>query len=124
MFMFLIQICHSFTFSKPIETHLLHYVSHLVSKSLPDLLDNYEFLLRCSASLRAALEDQLNLYVFERENRELQNWLFSLKTLAESEDFGQDLEDVEGMYDAGWMTQSGLFPCFHYTGKIKCSSSI
>nr|XP_029543639.1 spectrin beta chain, non-erythrocytic 5 [Oncorhynchus nerka] len=75
--------------------HCGHPNSHLVSKSLPDVLGEYESLLRVSGSRRAALEDQLNLYVFEREARELQNWLCSRKTLAESEDFGQDLEDVE-----------------------------
>ena len=74
---------------------LSFHVSHLVSKSLPDVLGEYESLLRVSGSRRAALEDQLNLYVFEREARELQNWLCSRKTLAEAEDFGQDLEDVE-----------------------------
>ncbi|KAJ7990930.1 hypothetical protein DPEC_G00291990 [Dallia pectoralis] len=75
--------------------HCGHPNSHLVSKSLPDVLEDYESLLCLSASRRTALEDQLNLYVFEREARELQNWLCSCKTLAESEDFGQDLEDVE-----------------------------
>lgn len=85
------------------ETQLSHYVSHLVSKSLPDLLDDYEFLLRRSASWRAALEDRLNFYVFETENKELQNWIFSLKTLAESKDFVQDLEDVEVcLMQSGW----------------------
>ncbi|KAL0969732.1 hypothetical protein UPYG_G00231540 [Umbra pygmaea] len=75
--------------------HCGHPNSHLVSKSLPEVLDEYESLRQLSASRRAALEDQLNLYVFEREARELQNWLCSRKTLAESEDYGQDLEDVE-----------------------------
>ncbi|XP_010891275.2 spectrin beta chain, non-erythrocytic 5 isoform X2 [Esox lucius] len=75
--------------------HCGHPNSHLVSKSLPDVLEDYESLLCLSASRRAALEDQLNLYVFEREARELQNWLCSRKTLAGSEDYGQDLEGVE-----------------------------
>ncbi|KAM6973270.1 spectrin beta chain, non-erythrocytic 5 [Aplochiton taeniatus] len=72
-----------------------HPNSHLVSKSLPDVLDQYESLLCLSASRRASLQEQLSLYVFEREARELHTWLNSRKTLAESEDFGQDLEDVE-----------------------------
>lgn len=70
-------------------------VSHLVSESLPAVLEHFETLLRLSASRRAALEDQLRLYVFEREAKELQTWLSSRKTVAESEDCGQDLEDVE-----------------------------
>ncbi|CAK6979040.1 spectrin beta chain%2C non-erythrocytic 5 [Scomber scombrus] len=75
--------------------HLRHPNSHLVSQSLPDVLDHFENLLRLSASRRAALEDQLRLYVFEREAKELQTWLTSKKTVADSEDSGQDLEDVE-----------------------------
>lgn len=55
----------------------------------------YGALLELSSDYRAALEDQYNLYVFEREIRDFQSWLMSKKTLAESDDFGQDLEDVE-----------------------------
>ncbi|GLD71857.1 spectrin beta chain, non-erythrocytic 2, partial [Lates japonicus] len=75
--------------------HLGHPNSHLVSDSLPAVLERFETLLRLSASRRAALEDQLRLYVFEREAKELQTWLNSKKSVAESEDCGQDLEDVE-----------------------------
>lgn len=70
-------------------------LSPLVSQSLPAVLEHFEALLRLSASRRAALEDQLRLYVFEREAKELQTWLTSKKTVADSEDSGQDLEDVE-----------------------------
>lgn len=55
----------------------------------------YETLLELSSDYRAALEDQYNLYVFERETRDFRSWLMSQKTLAESDDFGKDLEDVE-----------------------------
>ncbi|XP_039992754.1 spectrin beta chain, non-erythrocytic 5 isoform X2 [Xiphias gladius] len=72
-----------------------HPNSYLVSDSLPAVLERFETLLRLSASRRAALEDQLHLYLFEREAKELQTWLTSKKTVAESEDWGQDLEDVE-----------------------------
>ncbi|XP_071354370.1 spectrin beta chain, non-erythrocytic 5 [Trachinotus anak] len=75
--------------------HLGHPNSHLVSDSLPAVLQRFETLLRLSATRRAALEDQLRLYVFEREAKELQTWLTSKKTVAESDDCGQDLEDVE-----------------------------
>ncbi|XP_070699072.1 spectrin beta chain, non-erythrocytic 5 [Pempheris klunzingeri] len=75
--------------------HLGHPNSHLVGDSLPALLEHFETLLRLSAARRAALEDQLRLYVFEREAKELQTWLTSKKTVAESKDCGQDLEDVE-----------------------------
>lgn len=70
-------------------------LSHLVSEALPAVLKHFETLLRLSASRRAALEDQLRLYVFEREATELQTWLTSKKAMAESQDCGQDLEDVE-----------------------------
>lgn len=67
----------------------------MVSEALPAVLEHFETLLRLSASRRAALEDQLRLYAFEREARELQTWLTSKKAVAESQDCGQDLEDVE-----------------------------
>lgn len=70
-------------------------LSHLVRESLPGVLERFETLLRLSAARRAALEDQLRLYVYEREAKELQTWLTSKKTVAESKDCGQDLEDVE-----------------------------
>ncbi|XP_029899947.1 spectrin beta chain, non-erythrocytic 5 isoform X2 [Myripristis murdjan] len=75
--------------------HLGHPDSHLVAQSLPDVLEHYQALLRLCAAHRAALEDQLRLYVFEREAKELQTWLTSKKVAAESKDCGQDLEDVE-----------------------------
>lgn len=70
-------------------------LSHLVSGSLPSVLEQFETLLRLSTTRRTALEDQLRLYVFEREATELQTWLTSKRTVAESKDCGQDLEDVE-----------------------------
>ncbi|KAM8913952.1 spectrin beta chain, non-erythrocytic 5 isoform 3-T3 [Spinachia spinachia] len=72
-----------------------HPNSHLVSECLPGVPEGLENLIRLSATRRAALEDQLGLFVFEREANELQTWLTSKKTLAESMDCGQDLEDVE-----------------------------
>uniref|UniRef100_A0A3P8T408 Spectrin, beta, non-erythrocytic 5 n=1 Tax=Amphiprion percula TaxID=161767 RepID=A0A3P8T408_AMPPE len=75
--------------------HLRHPDSRLVSDSLPTVLKKFECLLKLFASRRAALEDQLRLYVYEREAKELQTWLTSRRTVAESEDCGQDLEDVE-----------------------------
>ncbi|XP_060938197.1 spectrin beta chain, non-erythrocytic 2 [Limanda limanda] len=75
--------------------HLGHPHSHLVSDALPVVLERFETTLRLSSARRVALEDQLRLYVFEREAKELETWLTSKKTGAESEDCGQDLEDVE-----------------------------
>ncbi|XP_029317025.1 LOW QUALITY PROTEIN: spectrin beta chain, non-erythrocytic 5 [Cottoperca gobio] len=75
--------------------HLGHPNSHLVSESLQGVLELFETLVRLSSTRRAALEDQLRLYVFEREAKELQTWLTSKKAVAESKDCGQDLEAVE-----------------------------
>ncbi|XP_069573815.1 spectrin beta chain, non-erythrocytic 5 [Brachyistius frenatus] len=75
--------------------HLGHPNCRLICDSLPAVFKHFETLLKLSASRRAALEDQLRLYVFEREAKELQTWLTSKRTVAESEDCGQDLEDVE-----------------------------
>ncbi|KAK2878694.1 hypothetical protein Q8A67_019485 [Cirrhinus molitorella] len=74
-----------------------HPNSHLVSKSLEDMHGGFETLLQLSAQRRTELENQYNLYVFAREAKELQNWLLSRKTTAESDDFGQDLEGVEAL---------------------------
>ncbi|KAI2654409.1 Spectrin beta chain, non-erythrocytic 5 [Labeo rohita] len=66
-------------------------------KSLEDMHGGFETLLQLSAQRRKELENQYNLYVFEREAKDLQNWLLSRKTTAESDDFGQDLEGVEAL---------------------------
>lgn len=55
----------------------------------------FETLLQLSGDRRTELENQYNFYIFEREARDLQTWLLSRKTIAESDDFGQDLEGVE-----------------------------
>lgn len=70
-------------------------LSDLVSDALPLVLQRFEGLVRLSLERRAALEEQLRLHVFEREAKELQTWLTSKKTVVESKDCGQDLEDVE-----------------------------
>ncbi|KAL2098982.1 hypothetical protein ACEWY4_005462 [Coilia grayii] len=72
-----------------------HPNSHLVSKSLEEAVDQFQSLRWLSAERRTGLQDQLHLYVFEREARELQEWLHTQIALAQSQDYGQDLEDVE-----------------------------
>ena len=66
-----------------------------MSKSLADVLEQFQSLQKLCAERRAGLQDQLHLYVFEREARELQDWLLTRIAQAQSEDYGQDLEDVE-----------------------------
>lgn len=77
------------------EHFLLLCCSPLVAKCLPAILERLQTHLRLSSARRSALENQLRLYVFEREAKELQTWLSIKKTAAESKDCGQDLEDVE-----------------------------
>lgn len=79
---------------------LCFFLSHLVAERLPDAVRRFDALLNLSSARRTALEQQLRLYVFEREAKELQTWLTSKMVLVESEDFGQDLEDVEVLSSA------------------------
>ncbi|XP_066550797.1 spectrin beta chain, non-erythrocytic 5 [Amia ocellicauda] len=72
-----------------------HPNSHLVTENLQPAVQQYQSLLQLSADQRASLEEQCRLYVFEREARDFSNWISMQKNLAESEEYGQDLEDVE-----------------------------
>ncbi|KAJ8287365.1 hypothetical protein COCON_G00000240 [Conger conger] len=72
-----------------------HPNSVLVRDALDVAVDQYHALLQLSEDRRASLEDRFQLYVFEREARELQTWISARRTLAESQEYGQDLEDVE-----------------------------
>ncbi|XP_076156260.1 spectrin beta chain, non-erythrocytic 5 [Alosa pseudoharengus] len=72
-----------------------HPNSPLVSKGLADVVEQFKALRQLSATRRTALQDQLHLYVFEREAQELQAWFHTRIAQAQLQDFGQDLEDVE-----------------------------
>ncbi|XP_061631327.1 spectrin beta chain, non-erythrocytic 5 isoform X2 [Phyllopteryx taeniolatus] len=74
---------------------LQHPNSHAVSECLPLVSDLFETIERLSVSRRSALEEQLRVFVFHREAQELQTWLDSRKAAVDSQDCGQDLEDVE-----------------------------
>ncbi|XP_066510159.1 spectrin beta chain, non-erythrocytic 5 [Hoplias malabaricus] len=74
-----------------------HPSSDTVGRSVTDLDKRFKSLLKLSSERRAVLEDQYNFYVFERETRDLQSWFLSRKNLAESDEYGQDLEDVEAL---------------------------
>uniref|UniRef100_A0A8C4TAI1 Spectrin, beta, non-erythrocytic 5 n=1 Tax=Erpetoichthys calabaricus TaxID=27687 RepID=A0A8C4TAI1_ERPCA len=69
--------------------------SPLVSEQLHSFLDQYEILLQLFKDRRALLEEQKWIYQFDREAQEFCSWAIAKKSLAESEDYGQDLEDVE-----------------------------
>ncbi|XP_062379447.1 spectrin beta chain, non-erythrocytic 5 [Sardina pilchardus] len=72
-----------------------HPNSPLVSTGLAAVEKQFQALQQLSATRRTALQDQLHLYVFEREAQELQAWFHTRIAQAQSQDFGQDLEDVE-----------------------------
>ncbi|TRY84982.1 hypothetical protein DNTS_028857 [Danionella cerebrum] len=77
-----------------------HPKSQLVTKSYEDMKAEFETLLQLSAERRAELENQYNFYIYEREAIDLQNWLLSRRTIAESDECGQDLEGVEALQKA------------------------
>ncbi|XP_067847252.1 spectrin beta chain, non-erythrocytic 5 [Heptranchias perlo] len=72
-----------------------HPDRHTILKRLQDVESEYEVLLRLAETLRTKLVDQYQLYQFEREVQEVSTWLSSKQRLADSNDYGQDLEDVE-----------------------------
>ncbi|XP_053700420.1 spectrin beta chain, non-erythrocytic 5 [Synchiropus splendidus] len=75
--------------------NLRHPSSHLVAESLPGVTKHVEALRRLSGARRAELEDKLRLFEFDRQAKELQSWLTTKMSAVQSEDCGQDLEDVE-----------------------------
>ncbi|KAM8834261.1 LOW QUALITY PROTEIN: spectrin beta chain, non-erythrocytic 5 [Synchiropus picturatus] len=75
--------------------NLRHPSSHLVAESLPGVTKHVEALRRLSGARRAELEDKLHLFEFDRQAKELQSWLTTKMSAVQSEDCGQDLEDVE-----------------------------
>ncbi|XP_038646180.1 spectrin beta chain, non-erythrocytic 5 [Scyliorhinus canicula] len=72
-----------------------HPDRHTILKRLQDVETEYEALLRLAETRQRKLVDQYQLYHFEREVQEVTTWLSSKQRLADSLDYGQDLEDVE-----------------------------
>ncbi|XP_065259867.1 spectrin beta chain, non-erythrocytic 5 [Emys orbicularis] len=62
---------------------------------LQAVLANYKSLLQRAETQRRRLQEQYQLYQFEREIQLVDAWLSSRQAVAESDDYGQDLEDVE-----------------------------
>uniref|UniRef100_A0A452IK20 Calponin-homology (CH) domain-containing protein n=1 Tax=Gopherus agassizii TaxID=38772 RepID=A0A452IK20_9SAUR len=62
---------------------------------LQAVLENYKSLLQRAETQRRHLQEQYQLYQFEREIQLVDAWLSSRQAVAESDDYGQDLEDVE-----------------------------
>ncbi|XP_032649741.2 spectrin beta chain, non-erythrocytic 5 [Chelonoidis abingdonii] len=62
---------------------------------LQAVLENYKSLLQRAETQRRHLQEQYQLYQFEKEIQLVDAWLSSRQAVAESDDYGQDLEDVE-----------------------------
>ncbi|XP_069769221.1 spectrin beta chain, non-erythrocytic 5-like [Narcine bancroftii] len=72
-----------------------HPERHTIMKRLQDVESEYETLLLLTETLRKTLLDRYKLYHFEQEVQEIATWLSSKQRLADSQEYGQDLEDVE-----------------------------
>lgn len=74
---------------------LLILCSSVILSKLQGILADYQSLLQKSDTQRKRLQEQFQLYQFEREFQLVDAWLSSKLSLAESDDYGQDLDDVE-----------------------------
>lgn len=80
-----------------IKTYLLILVlcSPTILSKLQGILADYQSLLQKAETQRKRLQEQFQLYQFEREFQLVDAWLSSKQSVAESDDYGQDLGDVE-----------------------------
>ncbi|XP_061467332.1 spectrin beta chain, non-erythrocytic 5 [Rhineura floridana] len=69
--------------------------SSVILPKLQAILEEYLSLLQRAESQRKALQEQSQLHQYEREIRLVDAWLSSKQSVAESDNYGQDLEDVE-----------------------------
>lgn len=74
---------------------LLILCSSVILSKLQGILADYQALLQKSDTQRKRLQEQFQLYQFEREFQLVDAWLSSKLSVAESDDYGQDLDDVE-----------------------------
>ncbi|NXY15062.1 SPTN5 protein, partial [Atrichornis clamosus] len=69
--------------------------SSVILSKLQGILADYRSLLQKCETQRKRLQEQFQLYQFEREFQLVDAWLSSKQSVAESDDYGQDLDDVE-----------------------------
>ncbi|NXL58532.1 SPTN5 protein, partial [Chordeiles acutipennis] len=69
--------------------------SPAILSKLQGILADYQSLLQKAETQRKRLQEQFQLYQFERELQLVDAWLSSKQSVAESDDYGQDLDDVE-----------------------------
>ncbi|KAM3918253.1 spectrin beta chain, non-erythrocytic 5 [Leptodactylus fuscus] len=69
--------------------------SSIVIPKLQLVLGEYQSLLEKAELRRGQLQEQYQLFQYLKEADTIQAWLLSKKTTAESDDLGQDLEDIK-----------------------------
>ncbi|XP_027530020.1 spectrin beta chain, non-erythrocytic 5 [Neopelma chrysocephalum] len=69
--------------------------SSIILSKLQGILADYQSLQQKSETQRKCLQEQFQLYQFEREFQLVDAWLSSKQSVAESDNYGQDLDDVE-----------------------------
>ncbi|NXK06704.1 SPTN5 protein, partial [Herpetotheres cachinnans] len=69
--------------------------SPAILSKLQRILADYQSLLQKAETQRKRLQEQFQLYQFEREFQLVDAWLSSKQSVAESTNYGQDLDDVE-----------------------------
>uniref|UniRef100_A0A8C3LH89 Spectrin beta, non-erythrocytic 5 n=1 Tax=Chrysolophus pictus TaxID=9089 RepID=A0A8C3LH89_CHRPC len=69
--------------------------SPAILSKLQGILADYQSLLQKAETQRKRLQEQFQLFQFEREFQLVDTWLSSKQSIAESEDYGQDLDGVE-----------------------------
>jgi len=74
---------------------ILVLCSPAILSKLQGILADYQSLLQKAETQRKHLQEQFRLYQFEREFQLVDAWLSSKHSVAESDDYGQDLDDVE-----------------------------
>ncbi|NXJ96213.1 SPTN5 protein, partial [Corythaixoides concolor] len=69
--------------------------SPTILSKLQGIIADYQSLLQKAETQRKCLQEQFQVYQFEREFQLVDAWLSSKQSVAESDDYGQDLDDVE-----------------------------
>ncbi|XP_040455901.1 spectrin beta chain, non-erythrocytic 5 isoform X2 [Falco naumanni] len=69
--------------------------SPAILSKLQRILADYQSLLQKAETQRKRLQEEFQLYQFEREFQLVEAWLSSKQSVAESDNYGQDLDDVE-----------------------------
>ncbi|KAM9294405.1 spectrin beta chain, non-erythrocytic 5 [Gastrophryne carolinensis] len=78
-----------------LQTDPDHPESSTVNPKLQYILEEYHSLLEKAEGRRSQLQEQYQLYQYVKEADLIEAWLISKKTIADSDDFGQDLEAIK-----------------------------